>query len=95
MPIQSSGASVRRRSVNLTIREDVIEAAKLHGLNTSQAAEAGIVQAIKDTQTTIGAHNARIEKEGPLLTSDWTTESRHGPVRCLPVRKQGAHADCP
>jgi len=41
----------KRRPINLTIREDVIRQAKSLELNTSKAAEAGIVKAIKDAQS--------------------------------------------
>jgi len=72
--------SGKRRSINLTIREDVIEAAKSLSLNASQAAEAGIVEAIRqaqgaqwlrENQAGIKAHNQRIERDGPRIVSDW------------------------
>lgn len=37
----------RKRPVNLTIRADLLEEAKLLNLNTSKAAEAGISAAVK------------------------------------------------
>ena len=76
-------SSARRRSVNLTIPEDVMEKAKALKLNASEAAEAGIRRAIADKQaeqwlsenrSAIEAHNARIEKDGVLLTPDWADE---------------------
>ena len=81
MPPKQSSA--RRRSVNLTIPEDVMEKAKTLKLNASKAAEAGIRKAIADKQaeqwlsenkSAIEAHNARIEKDGVLLTPDWAEE---------------------
>lgn len=79
----ASGRGARRRSVNLSIRADVIEAAKALDLNASQAAETGILHAIRKAQgerwleenrDALAAHNARIGKTGPLLTPDWATE---------------------
>jgi len=73
----------KRRSVNLTIREDVISAAKDLALNASQAAEAGLIEAVRkaraaawreDNRTAIEAHNARIEKSGVLLTPGWAED---------------------
>jgi len=73
----------KRRSVNLTIREDVMEAAKALELNASRAAEAGIIEAIRqaraeswrrENEAAIEAHNARVEKDGVLLTPDWTVQ---------------------
>ncbi len=73
----------KRRPVNLTIREDVLEAAKMLKLNASQAAERGIIRAIRQAQeddwiTTnkpaLIAHNSRVDKDGPLLTPAWAKE---------------------
>jgi antitoxin CcdA len=73
----------RRRPVNLTIRQDVLDQAKALSLNTSQAAEAGIITAVKHAQeekwrqearSAIDAYNERIEKSGPLLTPHWATD---------------------
>jgi len=83
MPISVDGRAARRRSVNLTIREDVIAEAKSLSLNASQAAEAGLVAAIRqarakawreENRQAIEAHNARIEKDGVLLTPDWAQD---------------------
>jgi antitoxin CcdA len=66
--------------VNLTIPEDVIQAARALQLNTSEAAEAGIRRAIaskqaeqwlSQNQPALTAHNERIDTEGTLLTPDW------------------------
>ena len=73
-----------RRSVNLTIRSDVIEAAKELRLNASKAAEAGIADAVRrareeqwlqENRAAIEAHNERIEREGPAIIADWATEA--------------------
>lgn len=75
----------KRRGVNLTVREDIIDAAKALGVNASQAAEAGILQAVKEHQArswlaenagALGAHNERVEKSGPLLTPDWALDQQ-------------------
>jgi antitoxin CcdA len=69
-----------RRSVNLTIPEDVINTARALQLNTSEAAEDGIRRAIaakqaeqwlSQNQPALAAHNDRIETGGTLLTPDW------------------------
>ncbi len=84
MPETTQPPGVKRRSVNLTIRQDVMEAAKALDLNASRAAEAGIVEAIRQAnakawreqnQAGIEAHNARVESEGVLLAPDWTAGS--------------------
>lgn len=70
----------KRRAVNLTIRQDVLQAAKDLDLNTSQAAEAGIIQAIRQTKesewlvnhvSAISAYNDRIDRDGVLLQPVW------------------------
>ena len=84
VPASIAKSGAKRRSVNLTIRKDVIETAKALKLNASKAAEAGITQAIREAQserwlyenrTALDAHNKRIEQDGPLLTPDWAVES--------------------
>lgn len=76
----TSEQSVRRRPVNLTIREDVLVMAKQLKLNVSQVAEAGILQAVRaerevawkaSGKQAIDAHNRRIEQEGVLLPPLW------------------------
>lgn len=70
----------KRRPINLTIREDVLKEAKALNLNTSQAAEVGIIAAVKqarecawlkDSHEALQAHNKRVDKTGPLLTPEW------------------------
>lgn len=76
----SDVSNTKRRRVNLSIREDVMEAAKALSLNASRAAEAGIAKAVTEAREAqwraenkvgISAHNARIEKDGTLLRPDW------------------------
>jgi len=77
---QLDSKSAKRRPINLTIREDVMKEARALNLNTSQAAEAGISQAIKaarqaqwiaDNSESIEAHNNRIESKGVLIKPNW------------------------
>lgn len=83
MPRRASSRESKRRTVNLTIRNDVIETAKALGLNASKAAEAGICEAIRQAQAerwlaenrgALDAHNERIAKSGPLLTPNWAAD---------------------
>jgi antitoxin CcdA len=73
----------KRRPVNLTIRADVLEDAKALNLNASQAAELGILAAVKqareekwlkENREALLAHNKRIDKTGPLLTPAWARD---------------------
>lgn len=76
-------ASSQRRRINLTISAEVLAEAKALSLNTSRAAEAGIREAVlraredawrKENRDAIEAHNARVDREGVLLTPDWAPE---------------------
>ena len=80
MPIDPDVPKVRRRPLNVSVREDLIEAAKGLGLNVSKAAEAGIAEAVKrareavwreQNRDAIEAYNARVDKRGPLLRPGW------------------------
>jgi antitoxin CcdA len=73
----------KRRPVNLTIRADIMREAKMLNLNASQAAEAGLIAAIKkahelkwlkENGKALQAHNERIDKTGPLLTPAWARD---------------------
>jgi antitoxin CcdA len=66
----------RRRSVNLTVPAELIADAKALGVNASQAASAGIAEAVKRAREkewlkqsgpAIEAYNERIRKHGPAL----------------------------
>lgn len=74
----------RRRSVNLTIRGDVMKKVRALHLNASKAAERGMLLAIREEQekqwladsgAAIAAHNERIDCDGMLLTPDWQSEA--------------------
>lgn len=71
---------VRRKPVTLTVPEDVILAARNLELNASQAAEAGIRQAIReemarrwlsDNEAAIASYNAEIERRGVAIPPLW------------------------
>ena len=73
----------RRRSGNLSTREDICDAANALSLNASKAAEAGIAAATRkaraaqwreENKASLNAHNARVEKDGVLLTPDWALD---------------------
>ncbi len=77
---EPSKAGQKRRATNLTIRRDVLEEARGLKLNASRAAEAGLIEAIKqekerqwrqENKPAIAAHNARVEGAGTLLTPAW------------------------
>ena len=75
--------TVRRKRLNITVREDIIEEAKAHGLKISETAEAALVDALKKAKETawlrdnadaIRAHNERIERDGPMLKPLWARD---------------------
>lgn len=83
MTLESDTTKLKRKPLNVSIREDLIEIAKGLSLNTSQAAEAGIAMAVKRAQeaawleqnrTAIDAHNTRVEAQGPLFKSSWLVD---------------------
>ena len=83
MTNESDAPKLKRKPLNVSIREDLIEAAKGFNLNTSQAAEAGIAAAVKrareaawleQNRAAIEAHNARIEEHGPLRRPSWLAD---------------------
>jgi len=70
----------RRKPITLTIREDILRDAKAFSLNTSQAAEAGIEQALRkargeawlnDNAEAIEAYNRKIESRGIAIPPIW------------------------
>jgi antitoxin CcdA len=80
MEIIENSPPSKRRPINLTIREDVLKEAKALNLNTSHAAELGIIAAVKHAQEqawlknnrdALFAHNKRIDETGTLLTPAW------------------------
>lgn len=71
---------VRRRPANLTIREDVMRAAKEFGVNASQVAEQALALAVREAaaarwlaenREAIAEHNAWIEANGLPLWPVW------------------------
>lgn len=80
MRISLSTPEIKKRSVNLTVREDIWRLAKSLELNASQAAEQGLIQAIRESQeaewltenqAAIEAHNKRIKAKGLILKPHW------------------------
>lgn len=72
--------TARRRPVNLTIREDLAEAARELGVNASQAAEAGIAAAVRRAReaawleanrAAIAEHAAWLDEHGMPLEPAW------------------------
>lgn len=66
--------------MNLTVRAELVDAAKALKVNTSRAAEAGIADAVRAAQEqawlaeakgALEAHNKRLDANGPLLTPEW------------------------
>ena len=83
MPASVDRPIGKRRIGDLMSREDILAEAKSLSLNASQAAEAGIVEAIRFLRAQawreanregIAARNARVERDGVLLTPDWADE---------------------
>jgi antitoxin CcdA len=83
MPNDSDSFKGRRRPLNVSVSADLIETAKGLKVNTSQAAEAGIADAVKraqeaawleQNQAAIEAHNERIDERGPLLKPSWLAD---------------------
>lgn len=77
------GSNYRHKHVTVSIREDILQAAKSFGLNTSQAAEQGVEAAVRkareevwlsENKDAIAAHNAYVEAHGipfpPLFEID-------------------------
>ena len=63
----------RRRATNLSIREDVLDAAKRHGINASQVAETALKEAVaarehakwlEENARAIDEYNERVDREG-------------------------------
>lgn len=80
MHTSSGTENLKRRPVNLTIREDILRDAKDLNLNASKAAELGISNAVREAQAqrwlednkqALMAHNQRVEESGTLLTPAW------------------------
>lgn len=80
MSVAVAEKKVRRRPVNLTVREDLVAAAKELGINASQAAEQGLDAAVrtareqawlKENAEAIEAYNRWIEENGLPLKPLW------------------------
>ena len=70
----------RRRPMNLTVPEDLADAARSLGVNASQAAEAGIAEAVRrvreaawleTNRAAIDEHAAWVDRHGMPLEPAW------------------------
>lgn len=73
----------RHRPVTLSISEDVVQAAKTLQLNMSEAAEAGIQEAVRkakaaawleENKSAIESYNRKIEKRGIAIPAAWARD---------------------
>jgi antitoxin CcdA len=72
----------RRRAVNLTLPDDLVDAARALGVNASQAAEAGIAAAVKRAReaawleanaAAVVQHEVWLDAQGLPLEPAWPT----------------------
>jgi antitoxin CcdA len=70
---QKKQTSPRRRATNLSIREDILAAAKRHGINASQIAETALKEAVaarehagwlEENARAIEEYNERVDRDG-------------------------------
>lgn len=68
-----TAASSRKRPANVSINQDLLQRARHHGINLSQALEGALTDLIRDKEregwlrenrAAIEAHNRRVEQEG-------------------------------
>ncbi|MGB0720205.1 MAG: type II toxin-antitoxin system CcdA family antitoxin [Bdellovibrionales bacterium] len=73
----------KKKSINLTIREDIIADAKAFKINASREAETALAAAVKrakeeqwlkDNAAAIEAHNERVRKRGVLVKPYWARD---------------------
>lgn len=71
--VEKNPAATRRRATNLSIREDVLAAAKRHHINASQVAERALQEAVAAREHTkwleenakaIDEYNERVDRHG-------------------------------
>ena len=83
MSVTAAEKKVRRRPVNLTVREDLVAAAKELGVNASRAAEEGLAAAVrtareqawlKENAEAIEYWNKWVEENGLPLKPLWLEE---------------------
>lgn len=83
MQIHSGNEKTKRKPINLTIREDILNEAKALEVNASRAAEAGIYEAIKfakeqqwleENRKAIIDYNEQIAKHGTRIKPMWMSE---------------------
>jgi antitoxin CcdA len=78
MNVQQPKSAIRRRAVNVSLREDIVARAKELGLNLSEVSEAALAAAVKaaafeiwklENAAALAAHRRRVERHGALLDS--------------------------
>lgn len=71
---------IRRKPMNMSIREDIIAESKAYNINASEVSETALETAIKkakseawlkENRDAIQAYNERVEREGLLVKSHW------------------------
>jgi len=76
---------LRRRPVNMSIREDIIAESKAYGLNASEISEAALAAAVKkakeeewlkNAMPAIEAHNERVRTHGLYLKPYWMKDKQ-------------------
>lgn len=76
MPRQQETSKNRRRPVNLSVRQDVMEQAKALGINVSQVAESALAREIRRIQEAqwleenadaIEEYNQRVDEKGMYI----------------------------
>jgi antitoxin CcdA len=75
MPRAAAKPGARRRPVNVTLRADVLAAARRRNINISEVAEQALIAALRQAEAAawlaenaeaIEAHNERIDRAGPF-----------------------------
>ncbi len=71
---------LRRKPVNMSIREDIIAESRVYGINASEVSETALAAAVKKAKEeawlkenwgAIEAHNERVDREGVLIKARW------------------------
>lgn len=87
MPADSQPSERVARNTQVTLDEDVLEAAHALGIDLGEAAEAGVAAAVRcarekawleENREAIAAYNDRIRREGTLLTPQWAEDEEGG-----------------
>jgi antitoxin CcdA len=72
-PKHTSGGTIAKRAVNVTVRSDLLEAARGHAINVSATLEAALIEELRrlrqqrwrdDNREAIAAYNEHVEQHG-------------------------------